>query len=403
MFHPSGCAAEKRGCDPHAAGRPLNRLSVRSQGDKSPERHNPAPGNQALLRMAAGHVATPSRILQRKCACGGSGATAGGCEECQSGASGSLQRQAAPAAPAGIPGIADQVLRQPGSSLDGPTRSFMEQRFREDFGAVRIHTDAKASASARAVNAHAYTVGRDVVFAQGQYAPTSLAGRRLIAHELAHVVQQRAAPSGRLQRQSDVAASNAEEEAADAAAAAVTGAAEENEIAADAGHDADPLQKGGPKKITSCDRKILAEGSCADLVAGSRYLCCDSNNGVTRSGKTKDIEGTPCPDQKFTPVFTCDNTCSKALEKGCSDSDNWMAIPGKQFARSKCGDIYTICANGKQAPGYVRDKSETDTRYEVSPGIQTALGVTVGSSFMGAIYGPKAKAAAIEKDGCCNS
>jgi hypothetical protein len=82
------------------------------------------------------------------------------------------------------------VLRSSGQPLDPATRAFMEPRFGHDFSAVRVHTDARAAESARAVNALAYTVGRDVTFGPGQYAPATSAGRRLIAHELAHVVQQ---------------------------------------------------------------------------------------------------------------------------------------------------------------------------------------------------------------------
>jgi hypothetical protein len=66
----------------------------------------------------------------------------------------------------------------------------MESSFGQDFGAVRVHTDVLAAKSARAVGAQAYTVGKQIVFGAGQYAPNATAGRRLIAHELAHVVQQ---------------------------------------------------------------------------------------------------------------------------------------------------------------------------------------------------------------------
>jgi hypothetical protein len=69
----------------------------------------------------------------------------------------------------------------------------MESRLGHDFGQVRVHIDAKSADAARAVNAVAYTIGRDIVFTAGQYAPESAAGRRLLAHELTHVVQQRAA------------------------------------------------------------------------------------------------------------------------------------------------------------------------------------------------------------------
>lgn len=82
------------------------------------------------------------------------------------------------------------TLRQAGRPLDAATRSFFEPRFGADFSAVRIHTDSSAAASARNIHALAYTVGRDVVFNTGQYAPHSNSGKRLLAHELTHVLQQ---------------------------------------------------------------------------------------------------------------------------------------------------------------------------------------------------------------------
>jgi len=69
----------------------------------------------------------------------------------------------------------------------------MEPRFGHDFTKVRVHTDAKAAESARAVNASAYTVGQDVVFGAKQYAPGTNKGRQLLAHELTHTLQQRSA------------------------------------------------------------------------------------------------------------------------------------------------------------------------------------------------------------------
>ncbi len=148
-----------------------------------------------------------------------------------------------------IPAIVDDVLNSPGQPLDGPTRGFMEARFghhlsgfgvastatgwrsgepkisgpgdtfeeqadrvasaamrtderaqaerssRFDFSAVKIHTDSTASESARAVNAHAYTVGSHIVFGKGKFDPKSTAGRALLAHELAHVAQMRGRPT----------------------------------------------------------------------------------------------------------------------------------------------------------------------------------------------------------------
>lgn len=81
-----------------------------------------------------------------------------------------------------------------GQPLDAGTRNEMESAFGHDFGAVRVHSDSKASESAKAVQAQAYTVGNDVVFQEGKYAPDSPSGKRTLAHELAHVVQQRSGP-----------------------------------------------------------------------------------------------------------------------------------------------------------------------------------------------------------------
>jgi hypothetical protein len=102
-----------------------------------------------------------------------------------------VNRLLAPSATSAVPAVVEQLLeRGNGQPLDSTTRKLMESRFGHDFGQVRVHTDAKADESARAVEAAAYTVGSDVVFASAQYQPETTAGRRLLAHEMAHVVQQ---------------------------------------------------------------------------------------------------------------------------------------------------------------------------------------------------------------------
>jgi len=131
-----------------------------------------------------------SRRLQRKCACADHDGSAQ-CAECSEN---KLQRKAAGGSdPKQAPAIVDKVLRAPGAPLDEQARGFMERRFSHRFGDVRVHTGTDAAQSARAVNAHAYTVGRDIVFASGRYAPGTAHGKRLLAHELTHVVQQRGA------------------------------------------------------------------------------------------------------------------------------------------------------------------------------------------------------------------
>jgi len=134
-----------------------------------------------------------THVLQRKCACGGTPGPTGECEQCRKK---KLQRAPNHRSPLGphpseAPPIVHEVLRSPGRPLDADTRAFMEPRFGHDFGRVRVHTGAKAEGSARAVKALAYTVGDQVVFGAGQYTPDTITGRRLLAHELAHVVQQK--------------------------------------------------------------------------------------------------------------------------------------------------------------------------------------------------------------------
>lgn len=81
-----------------------------------------------------------------------------------------------------------------GVPLDAGVRGLMEERLGEDFSDVRVHTGGKADESARALAAQAYTVGSEIVFRSGAYQPDTPGGQRVIAHELAHVVQQRAGP-----------------------------------------------------------------------------------------------------------------------------------------------------------------------------------------------------------------
>jgi hypothetical protein len=88
------------------------------------------------------------------------------------------------------PASVDRALAGPGNPLEPAVQQDMQQRFGHDFSRVRVHCGAAAEQSAREVNAHAYTVGHHVVFGSGQFAPTTPGGRRLLAHELTHVVQQ---------------------------------------------------------------------------------------------------------------------------------------------------------------------------------------------------------------------
>ena len=192
------------------------------------------------------------KLLQRKCACGRHTTDQHGqCTECRKKRTALQRRAVNQSEPETAPPIVYEVLRSLGRPLDSATRAFTGSRFgREfsqvrthagpqlqarsglaigpvgdrheqeadqvadmvtrpsgqegightstrlgyDFSQVRLHTDARAAASAQAVNARAYTVGRDIVFGAGQYAPDNDQGRRLLAHELTHVVQQTGRP-----------------------------------------------------------------------------------------------------------------------------------------------------------------------------------------------------------------
>jgi Domain of unknown function (DUF4157) len=95
-----------------------------------------------------------------------------------------------------------------GRPLDSASRAFFEHRFGYDFAGVRVHNGAQASDSARSINAVAYTIGHDIAFRAGAFAPGTNRGRKLLAHELAHVVQQGASGRRLIQRQVDVTRSS---------------------------------------------------------------------------------------------------------------------------------------------------------------------------------------------------
>jgi hypothetical protein len=197
---------------------------------------------QALLQSKQTSIPTRlgGRLLQRKCACGNHTVAGAHCDRCAQEKS-ELRRNASHRGEYGeVPPIVHEVLRSPGQPLDASTLAFFEPRFGRDFSSgparsetraasvlsvipsndksereatdvarrvlhsteparkrtssydfsgVRVHTDSRASQSARALNARAYTVGNEIVFADGQFGTTTLSGGELIAHELTHVAQ----------------------------------------------------------------------------------------------------------------------------------------------------------------------------------------------------------------------
>ena len=102
-----------------------------------------------------------------------------------------MRLQSADAGQTAAPPKIHQTLQSPGQPLDSATRGFMEPRFGHDFSMVRVHAYSEAADAARTVGARAFTVGQNIVFGRGEFAPATEAGNRLLAHELTHVVQQR--------------------------------------------------------------------------------------------------------------------------------------------------------------------------------------------------------------------
>ncbi|WP_295433352.1 DUF4157 domain-containing protein [uncultured Thiodictyon sp.] len=171
------------------------RLTVNAQGDVL-EQEADRVADQVLRIPGPAHrgdepssLALRTPMAQRKCA---------------DGAEADVEQQVrgnAGDAPAAVPPFARAGSGSPGEPLDPTARTWFESRFGRDFSAVRIHTDERAAASARALGALAYAAGPHIAFADGQYRTNTDTGRRLLAHELTHVIQQQAAGAPRLQRQ----------------------------------------------------------------------------------------------------------------------------------------------------------------------------------------------------------
>jgi hypothetical protein len=170
------------GIDLHfpAAGVIQTKLAINQPGDEYEQEADRV--SEQVMRM-------PEPQIRRSCPCGG------GCPKCHE----RLQMKGVGSSGLGrteVPPIVYEVLRSPGQPLDAETRAFMEPRFGYDFSPVRVHADQLSARSAEALAAQAYTVGFDVVFGSGRHANATRDRQRLLAHELAHVVQGAHATTG---------------------------------------------------------------------------------------------------------------------------------------------------------------------------------------------------------------
>lgn len=157
------------------------KATVSSPGDPF-EREADEVADEVMRMAEPADIGSAPAAIQRKCAA------------CEDEENNTLQAKRALSAYPGAEldtGAAVRVAERGGEPLPGALRSYFEPRFGCDFSRVRLHTDTEAMKAASGVEAQAYTVGRNIVFGAGAYAPTTAAGRRLLAHELTHVVQQR--------------------------------------------------------------------------------------------------------------------------------------------------------------------------------------------------------------------
>lgn len=260
------------------------RASVRSdlRHRQTLSRAQSAYGNHAVLRML-NHSSHSPGALQRKCTCAGKGADCAACQEKQQA---SLRRKIGnQSEPEGVPPVVNEVLHSGGQPLSAEVRDFMEPRFGEDFSQVRVHTDEKAAESARAVNALAYTVGQKIVFGAGQYQPGTSQGQRLLAHELAHTLQNpKADISPALQSMTVSEPSDAGELEAESVAARV--------VSTDSSLGSLKVQPSRPKLQRMGDPSKIPPGlpctPAPDSPASITEKVSFGNRGTTLSGLQKD-------------------------------------------------------------------------------------------------------------------
>src|ERR1700730_4092879 len=279
--------------------------------------------NQLRQRTPA-YTAISSAVLQRKCACGNHTLSGEG-EECKK-EKRPLQRTSLSLRERGtegerqVPPIVHEVLRSAGQPLDPGTRAFMEPRFGHDFSQVRVHTDAKAAESALAVNAVAYTVGQNhIVFGAGRYAPTNYAGRRLLAHELTHTIQQRLGQGSRLA----VVESQDHEREADAAADDVLSKR--------------PISRLKPLNSRSVSRQKL------DPPAVKEVVKCEEFPG---GSSACELDQTGTPTGKVTHRTDETNPCTKP----CVEQHELVHVKQLKTYCPQLRDCYLAADKGKRAP-----------------------------------------------------
>ncbi len=260
------------------------------------------------------------------------------------------------------PGAVHDVLRAPGRPLDAETRAYFEPRFGRDFREIRVHDDAEAAQSASAIFASAFTVGSHVVFGDGRFSPTTPKGRRLLAHELTHVMQQ------------------------DGGAAVV-----QRDRLPDTTAREHLLDLGSPKSLACCDTNACA-------VDKGGFDCGGFDCAKETGDKSARNNAAGNPKQRFSPRLKCDGAC-KDIAAPYADGDLVIALPSgrRRKGKDQCSQKLTVCANAQSVEVAIREFSNHNI-WEVSPAVAAALGVD--PDFKGSIY-PTANDSDMKDDGNC--
>jgi len=249
------------------------------------------PYEQEADRVADQVMRMPAPALQRSCtACASEPAPCPSCTDEE--AAPEIQRKAetAPPTPSTTAAAPDAGA---GQALDAGARGFFEPRFGQAFSDVRVHDGAAADSAARSFGARAYALGSDLVFAHGEYAPGTDAGRRLLAHELTHVVQQRGAAAQHVQRVPGDGADTADAAQPADACHGRTLAEQEFDVFIHAvsvqhGSQADlPMLYLELKRTRSCFPSYSEADFLDDVPKGALYS--DEQRPVLASGQTKDV------------------------------------------------------------------------------------------------------------------
>jgi hypothetical protein len=248
-----------------------------------------------------------------------------------------------------------QSLIGGGQPLPKFARAFFEPRFGQNFSQVRIHTDAKAAESARALNARAYAFGRDIVFGAGEYAPETVRGKRLIAHELTHVVQQGGASTSIAPMQNAVADDNVHQKNADSSA---------ERAVADITQNAAPrLRSGLMLQRTNCC-------CCVDVLRIENITRIDNATHMGHSFDT--VIGLSYPEELVSTPTSTTRSCT--LE--------WWEKTNVPYAAGQSADtwhdMFALIPNAPTLSPWVNRREECLTTVPVTITDPPALGKTPG-------------------------